>query len=238
MKKSSIIYILMGIAVISSVLIFIMLCPYFLINNIKIESLNNVTRQEVITDLDLDTSTNLFAFNTLKAKKTLLKNNYIAHVNIKKIFPSTLEIYIEEKEIYGYIPYVNNFIYMGKDGEVIDVKTSYNKKLPIITGLEFDFFVLGEKLNVDNAEKFNLVVDFTNIFYEKNILNEVVKIDISNIYDIRLNIGNITVIMGDKSNLNVKINTLVEILKNLDTNEKGFLYLNDEYKSPIFKYIT
>lgn len=237
MKKISI-YCLMGIAIVSFILILLMLCPYFLIKTINIEGLDNITREEIITTLNLDKDTNLLAFNTVSAKSKLSQNNYIDSIKIKKVFPSTLEIYVIEKEIYGYVPYTNNFLYIGKDGEVIDVKTSYSKQLPIITGLEFKFFVLGEKLKVDNEEKFNIVVNFTNIFHQKDLLEDIIKIDLTDIYNIQLKIGNITVVMGDSSNLNTKINTLIEILKNIDTNQKGILYLDDTYKSPTFKYIT
>lgn len=237
MKKFST-YGLMGIAIISLTFILLMLSPFFLIKDIYIEGIDNITREEVITTLGLNENTNLLAFNTFNAKNKLKKNNYVDKITIKKILPSSIKISITEKEIYGYIPYINNFLYIAKDGEVIDVQTNYTKKLPIITGLNFDFFVMGEKLKVDNQEKFNVVVNFTNIFHQKDILEEIVKIDVTDIFDIHLHIGNIDVIMGDSSDLNIKINTLIEILKSIDTNEKGFLYLNDIDKSPIFKYIT
>ena len=46
------------------------------------------------------------------------------------------------------------------------------------------------------------------------------------------------IVLGNTDALSLKMNTLDEILKNFTPEERGFLYINDVSKLPIFKYIT
>ena len=231
-------YILMGIALLIFIVMLLMLSPWFNIKNIEINGLETLDKADIIRQVKLDKTTNILSFNNFIVKRRLKNNYYIESVKITKKLPNTIIIDISERQIVGYVPYINDYMYIDESGMVVDIKSSYTEQLPIIYGLNFDSFTIGKKLKTDNDEAFSIVMEITNAIKDKEDLKQILKIDISNLEDIHLYMENLDIILGNREGLNIKINTLNEIVKNFKPEEKGFLYIDDINKPPIFKYIT
>lgn len=231
-------YIIILIAFFIFILLILMLSPWLNIKQIEINGLKRLEESQIIREVGLDKETNLLAFNKWKAKASLKKNYYIQEVKIKKNFPNKIIFEIKERELAGYIPYINDYLYIDKSGFIVDIKPNYTEKLPIIIGLEFDRFTLGKTLDTENKDAFNTVMKFTNSLNGKEIATDILKIDVSNLKDIHLYIGKIDVIIGNGEDINIKVNTLIEIMKNLDMEQKGFLDLSDINSDPVFKLMT
>lgn len=238
MKKVKTKYIFLGIVIFLVIFFGIYLCPYFNIKNVNVFGNKYIKKEYIEEQLGLNDNTNLIFFNIFKAKKFLKQNNYIKNVKFKKILPKTLQVDIYERIVYGYVPYLTNYLYIDNEGRVLDVMTDYSEKLPIIYGLDFSYFNLGEKLNVKNKEALDIVIEFAKIMSEKKELNNVVKLDVTDVNDIHIYINEIDVIFGKFEDANIKINILIEVLKKLPGEEKGYLFLDDINKPPVFRYIT
>lgn len=236
--KKIYIYILMSIALVALIFMLLMLSPWFNIQNIEVNGLETIEKPDIIRQMKLDKTTNILSFNSLIAKRRLKSNYYIQDIKVTKKLPNTVIINVTERKIVGYIPYISDYIYIDKDGMVIDVKSSYTQPLPIIYGLKFDSFIIGENLKTDNDEAFEIVMEITNSIKDKEYLKEILKIDVSDLEDIHLYMENLDIVLGNREAINIKMNTLNEILKNFTPTEKGFLYIDDINKAPIFKYIT
>ncbi len=231
-------YILMGIALLIFIVMLLMLSPWFNIKNIEINGLETLDKADIIRQVKLDKTTNILSFNNFIVKRRLKNNYYIESVKITKKLPNTIIIDISERQIVGYVPYINDYMYIDESGMVVDIKSSYTEQLPIIYGLSFESFTIGKRLKTDNDEAFSVVMDITNAIKDKENLKQILKIDISNLEDVHLYMENLDIILGNREALNIKINTLNEIVKNFKPEEKGFLYIDDINKPPIFKYIT
>ncbi|MFR4985858.1 MAG: cell division protein FtsQ/DivIB [Lachnospirales bacterium] len=236
--KKIYIYILMSIALVALIFMLLMLSPWLNIQNIEVNGLETIEKPDIIRQMKLDKTTNILSFNSLIAKRRLKSNYYIQDIKVTKKLPNTVIINVTERKIVGYIPYISDYIYIDKDGMVIDVKSSYTQPLPIIYGLKFDSFIIGENLKTDNDEAFEIVMEITNSIKDKEYLKEILKIDVSDLEDIHLYMENLDIVLGNREAINIKMNTLNEILKNFTPTEKGFLYIDDINKAPIFKYIT
>ncbi|MBS5794045.1 MAG: FtsQ-type POTRA domain-containing protein [Clostridiales bacterium] len=236
--KKIYIYILMSIALVALIFMLLMLSPWLNIQNIEVNGLETIEKPDIIRQMKLDKTTNILSFNSLIAKRRLKSNYYIQDIKVTKKLPNTVIINVTERKIVGYIPYISDYIYIDKDGMVIDVKSSYTQPLPIIYGLKFDSFIIGENLRTDNDEAFEIVMEITNSIKDKEYLKEILKIDVSDLEDIHLYMENLDIVLGNREAINIKMNTLNEILKNFTPTEKGFLYIDDINKAPIFKYIT
>ena len=70
------------------------------------------------------------------------------------------------------------------------------------------------------------------------LLDIVVKIDVSDINKVTAFVNNIEVNLGDMSNGDQKIRTMGEVVKNLGPNDRGVLDLSDLSKPIVFKYLT
>ena len=144
--KKIYIYILMSIALVALIFMLLMLSPWLNIQNIEVNGLETIEKPDIIRQMKLDKTTNILSFNSLIAKRRLKSNYYIQDIKVTKKLPNTVIINVTERKIVGYIPYISDYIYIDKDGMVIDVKSSYTQPLPIIYGLKFDSFIIGENL--------------------------------------------------------------------------------------------
>lgn len=239
MKKISF-KICMSLFSIVSLIILLMICPWFNITKTEIKGLENIQEQKIYTDLKLkgDKPVNLFAFNSFKAKKILLSNPYAESVKIIKHFPNVLEISIAERKITGYIPYMGQYLYIDGDGRIIDVQSAFTKKLPVVVGLNFTKFTLGEILEVENKDTFDIVVELSKLITKYELLDDIIRVDVSDSYNIHLYVNNIDVIFGSFEDSNWKISTLNEIIKKMSPEDKGFLDITDSSKKPLFTYLT
>ena len=238
MRKLSL-KIFIGVCVIILIIIGIMLCPYFYIKKINITGNGIVSREDILKTSGLDSpDVNLYAFNSFSAEENLLKNPYIGSVSFQRTFPDTLSIDIKERKPCGYIPYTNTFLFMDNEGRILDSKSYYTNPLPVVYGVNFNNFTLGEKLNVTEPEKLQTVVDLSRLMDTYNLTEQVVRLDVSNTYDIHLYVNNIDVVIGEFTDVNWKIGALSEIIKKLSPDDKGILDISSPNKTPAFKYLT
>lgn len=239
LKKLSI-YGCMAAALVFLVLILLMLCPWFNINNKTITGIDSLTEDTILKAVGLDgASVNIFAFNSAKAKKELKKNPYVESVKITKKLPDTILITVTERKIRGYVPYLKNYLYIDDEGRVIDVQSSYTKPRPIVKGLEFNTFTLGEQLPVDNKEAFNTIVELSKLITKYELLDSVVEVNVTNAEDIHLYINKVDIYFGDFSDSNEKISYLTEIIKTIPEDDRGSLHLeNIKNEAPRFEYLT
>ena len=110
--------------------------------------------------------------------------------------------------------------------------------LPVVYGLKFDTFVLGDKINAENKEAFDIMVTIAQLMNKYELLDIVVKIDVSDVSKVIAYVNNIEVNLGDMSNGDQKIRTMAEVVKNLGPNDRGVLDLSDLSKPIVFKYLT
>ncbi len=230
-----------NIAVIICVLfgaVLFMLSPVFTIKNIEITTMDKYSKDELCSMLNLKTGTNMFLFNRFSASKVLKNNNYVEDYNISYKFPDTIKIDITERKVRGYVPYMGSYLYIDEYGRVLEINSQMSSALPVVEGLKFDTFVLGEKINAENKEAFDIMVTIAQLMNKYELLDIVVKIDVSDINKVTAFVNNIEVNLGDMSNGDQKIRTMGEVVKNLGPNDRGVLDLSDLSKPIVFKYLT
>ncbi len=218
--------------------VFVALCffPFFNISEIEVNGIESLTQEQVISICSLDESRNLIAFNTFKAANELKKNNYVEDVSFDKQLPQKLVINITEHKVRGYIPYMNSYLYIDEDGRVLDSRPEMTKQLPIVVGLQFDGFTMGELLNTDNPDAYKAVEELSKLFSKYDLLDAVIQVDVSDVENIHLHVDKVDVLFGDFDDANGKMGTLSEILKQLDTSVAGVLDLTAA--TPTFKYMS
>lgn len=232
MKRKKIIILIC--AVIFLILIF-MLSPVFKIQNVEINDLKYLSPSSVMTDIGLEGEKgNIFIFSKSKAKKILEANSYVESADIKMKLPNTLVVDITERVVTGYVPYMNKYLYIDFEGRVLDVRGEMKENLPVILGLEFENFTLDKILEVENKESFDTLIELSKLVKKYNLSENVFKLDVSDVKDIRMYVKNVQVIFGDFSNAGKKLATLSEISKTFTDDNVGFLDISDMEKTPFF----
>lgn len=145
---------------------------------------------------------------------------FVETYDMETLSPTEYKITIYEKSVVGYIEYMGSNMYFDKDGIVVESSTKKLENVPLISGIDYDYIVLHQKLPVENEKVFTVLLDVTQCIEKYEITTE--NIDIDNDFKIKIRIGQVTVNLGDSTDLNEKIKDLSDIIPTL-VDEKGVL---------------
>lgn len=157
---------------------------------------------------------------------------FVEAYDIEFLSLTDYKITIYEKTVVGYINYMGSNMYFDKDGIVVESSGEALEDVPLITGIEFDYIILHQKLPVQNEEVFTVLLEITQLIEKYDILTD--KISISSDFEISLTLDKVLVELGTSENLGEKVKELKDIIPTL-INEKGVLnmkeynYLNTGY---------
>lgn len=216
----------------------ILFSPLFSIKNINITEMEKYTESEMCEKLNLNKGENIFSFVLSNHKKTLKNDQYIEDIDIRMVLPDTIEIKVSERKVRGYVPFMGSYLYIDEYGRVLDVQDSYKTNLPIVEGLEFDSFKIGDTLDVDNEESFEVIVTIAQLITKYNILEDIVRIDVKDPKNIKASMKNVEVLLGDLKDCDEKIRTMVAVMEQINDNDRGTLDLSDLSQPIVFKYLT
>ena len=135
------------------------------IDNIKVFGLTIDKNLEIKNDLNSVFYQNIFFLGKEEIKKILNKHNIIEEYNIKKIYPSTLNIDIKATKFLAKITNVNN-LKVGSNGKLISDEQS-DEILPNIFGEFNSEKFLRFKSNIEQS-KFNFDEFKTIYFFSSN----------------------------------------------------------------------
>ncbi len=138
---------------------------YLKIDKINVTGLSNDKNLEIFNELNNIFYQNIFILENEEINKIINKHNIIAKYNIKKIYPSRLDIDIMPTELIAKISN-NSQLLVGANGKIILDKENY-QKLPIIFGQFSSKKFLEFKKNIDHS-KFNFANFETIYFFPSN----------------------------------------------------------------------
>jgi cell division protein FtsQ len=221
--------------------IIFMLSPYFYISEVVIKGCETVSQNEVLSRSGIGDNTNLLLLNTKETRNLIMQNHYIDGVTFDKEPPGTLTITVRERRVCGYVEYLqNNYLYIDEYGRVLEVNSFFMENLPVVSGLKFDRFVLGEVLQVEDSTAFKTVVQYAWLFNKHNMAGKVSRIDVSDSSNTKIHIYNIEFNVGDDKSTDEKIRTIMEILAQLPNSEtiRGFVDMREINNHYVLKILT
>ncbi|MBR5467718.1 MAG: hypothetical protein IKU80_00645, partial [Firmicutes bacterium] len=87
-------------------------------------------------------------------------------------------------------------------------------------------------------EAFNVMVIIAQMMTKYDLLDNVVRIDVSDTNNIIAHVKKIEINLGDISDSDQKIRAMGEIIKQIPEGDRGTLDLSDVTKPIVFKYLT
>ena len=114
---------------------------FFKIKKIEIKNLKILDEKKLrILFYNELSDTNLFVLDDNKIEKILNNNEFINYVELRKIYPSKLEIKVYEKQAIAILNYKKSTFYLTENGEEIKFfKNAVLEKLPNIFGKQKNF---------------------------------------------------------------------------------------------------
>lgn len=207
----------------------------FKITTINISGSDKYTYEELYQYIfEKRSDSNILLFKYTDSKNPMPEIPFIAKVDIEITDSHTLEVTVYEKSLVGYVSYKGNNMYFDKDGVIVESSAQVINGVPEVTGLEFDYIVLHEKLEVPDVQVFQTLLDITQYLDKYSIVMETINVEEDGSIDIM--IGDVLVKLGQNDynmgNRIYELSCMIEELKGM----KGTLHL-DEYTEGT-EYIT
>lgn len=213
--------------------IYCLTTPAFNIANIDVygDEKNSAETYISLSQIDIG-STNIFGITSGNIIKNIKENSYVEDVIVKRKLPNTIELYITERKVSYQINYSNSYIYLDKQGYILEISEE-KKDIPIIKGLSTvrDNIQIGQRLKEEDLVKLNVVIEITNYCKYNTIENKLTSIDVTYEKNYILNFeeDKKIVYLGDASNLSERLSMLKPILKN-EKGKKGKIFMNGDLK--------
>ncbi len=233
--------VVIGGALVLVLLIGLLLSPVFAAKSILSEGASHYTTAELCEMIGLSEGDNILFFGRGKAAQKLEKDPYIADAKLSLKLPDTMVIEVKERKARGYVPYMGSYLYIDEAGRVLDVQEAGRDALPVVKGLTFGSFTLGEVIPVENPEALDVVLYFSQLMEKYELLDMVVEIDVSNPEKIYAYVNQVQIILGDLENGDTKIRYMAEVMKTIPEEDRGTLDLSELNKpngTVVFRYLT
>lgn len=205
------------------------------LKKIELEGNEQLKNEEIINVSNLVVNRNIFKYNLKDVEKNIESHPYIKHANVNRKFPNTIRINVKEREEYAIISYMGSYIFIDEDNIVLRASDSYISNGNIlITGVKFDSFKVGEKIDAANSEELKTVMNLLEASKMTSIFNMISEITIRNENDIRLiTLDGAEVLLGQGKDPAYLMVALDEILVNLYTKNIRNVVIDMRYEGHI-----
>ena len=149
---------------------------------------------------------------------------FVEKMDVEILSPDTIKIYVYEKALAGYVEYLGRNMYFDKDGIIVESSGEKTLGIPQVTGLDFGYVVLYEKLPVENDTVFRLVLNITQVLNKYELATDRIYFDSK--YQITLYFGDAKAKIGGDDYLDEKVMKLKTILPELK-GKKGTLRMEN-----------
>lgn len=206
---------------------------FFKINTITFEGTDKYTDEELkeyIFD-GFGSSFNMLklAYDTKNKPKAEIP--FIETYEINLDYPDTVHVVLYEKSIVAYVLYKGNYMYIDKDGIVVESSTTLLKNVPLVDGLDFNSIVLYSPLPVEKGEVFNTILDLSQSMQKYELAVD--KIFFEDDLSIVLYMAQVRVNLGKGDNLSEKLHELKQMEKEL-VGLSGTLHMENYTKDNSF----
>ena len=222
------------------VVIGILLSPVFALKSVAAEGASHYTAEQLCAMIGLNEGDNILFFGKGKAAQVLEQDPYIADAKLSMRVPDTIIIEVKERKVRGYVPYMGSYLYIDETGRVLDVQEAAREALPVVKGLAFGSFTLGEIIPVENPEALDVVLQISQMMEKYELLDLVVEIDVSNPENIYAYVNQVQIILGNMENGDTKIRYMAEVMKTIPEEDRGTLDLSELDKpngTVVFRYL-
>jgi len=173
---------------------------------------------------------------SLKYKnKNITEVPFVDALQVSILSKDTIRITMYEKAIAGYVVYLGKYMYFDKDGTVIESSSVKTSGVCQITGLSFDYMVLGKQLPVSNESIFKKILNTNQLLTKYGLDCQVMDFDGAG--NMTLIFDEVRVELGSKDDIDQMIMLLPQLLPNLE-GKKGVLDMkNDSRNSDSITFI-
>jgi len=160
---------------------------------------------------------------------------FIEELNVTFLSKNAILVDVTEKMRAGMIQEMSEFCYFDKDGTLLETSSVRIKDVPLVTGLQMDESVLGEKIKPKEENVFPIILKMAQLILKYEI--PVSEIQFHTLSDIRIRSNSIWIAFGDAGELDAKMAELPSVLESLygKQGELNMEHFSEENKVISFK---
>ena len=106
---------------------------YFKVQEVLVEGQSNLLKQDIVAQLEQMKGKNIVYLNTNEIENLIKKDARVKKVSVKKLFPSKIEVTLEEKQPYVYVKKGDETLLADKDLVIYgDILEDPSRNIPVI----------------------------------------------------------------------------------------------------------
>lgn len=158
------------------------------IKDVKVRAGTQEMKKEIEEKIEKDLSGSIIYADTEEIKKIIMRNPYVKDVKIKKILPSTIEVFIEERKGIA-IAEDSKFYIIDENGEIVKEAEEIGA-LPLIKGV-----------SLKNKMALGIAISFVKETKSRGYDKYLEEVDVSNPFNIRVKIkdSSVKVYLGESN---------------------------------------
>ena len=220
--------ILIGIGAVAAILAL----PIFRVGEIYVAGNQRVQTQSVINASGIYQGQHVLRINYKEAKQYVERMSYVKEAQIKYHFPNKIEITVQEDQLAAYLTFAGGYVGINGEGKVLETVPEPTEQVPIITGVKINNFLNGEKITIDETEKFDIILLSISELNHLDLQSQIASIYIDDKNYIFMETrGNLYVKVGDNNDVAYKLAMLKEALASLPEGAGGSIDLSTPGKA-------
>lgn len=232
-RKKRRLYLMFFTVLILLLSIYLIRSPYFKVDNVSLTGFEQIPEELIQEKSDNLKGISIFLSSKKEIENILAAHPYFNSMSLKRSFPKTIEITIEEEQAaINYLSTGTVYLLSGS-GKILEMGGNLNEDSLTLTDT-LDSLKLGEYIYKENPDKMEFLDNFIKLrsLNESNIpLNG---IDLTNFQEITLKVNQMNVQLGGRSDLKAKINQAINILNTNDyANKVGYVDVSSYPDTPV-----
>ena len=224
------------------IVISVTLCltlPVFNLQNVLVTGNSKVSEEEILTLSAIQEGTNVFKINTKNVAIQVKENPYIEKVKVKRKYPNSINIEVEERVRAFYIKTENSYYIIDDKGYVLSQETELEEPFLIeLTTIDEANLVVGKQIQGYDENGLNSLAYIFEFLRINNLFDRytIPKIEINNFVSLNLYINETYLKIGTMDDLYNKLSRGFNILNNDDVKAmKGYIDVSFDGNPVIYK---
>lgn len=220
-----------------ALLLSLLFGPVFKVKEITVTGNSRISRDMVLQKSDIVEGINILAADVTGAQRKIATIPFVYEVEVKRAFPSTVNIMIKECVEVGFISYMGNYVGTSSLGKILEItKERTIENVPIINGIELKEANVGKDLVFADEKVGETALKYMEAMENIDIISHIKSIDFTDINDVKLVLSNdILVKMGGIDKVSYKFAYLEKIFVQLEGQRGGVLDISDPASSVVYQ---
>lgn len=199
-------------------LAFILRATLFSIRYVRVIGINHLTWQQVASSAGISTSSNYFGLREDKIREGINANRFLTYERMQKVFPSSVILYVKERQPVASIDYIGMSYIMADDGLILASRQQgqSDSSLMRVSGLALRDIREGKLPVSTKSGQIESCIALIQEMYQQGFSAEIVEVNMSEPTQIYLTTRDgYSIHIGDTNELRPKIGTIRAVLTEL-----------------------